>query len=63
MELESPRAKLCQALIEDLQMQHGRILIIAKDGRFLRIEPTPIVNANELDVLEAVQCGPAPADS
>lgn len=63
MELESPRAKLCQAIADSFLMRNGRILIVVKDGRALRTEPTPILYMNEPDVLEAVQCGPAPADS
>jgi len=63
VECESPRAKLCQAIADSFRMPNGRILIVVKDRRVLRVEPTPILNMNEPDVLESVQCGPAPADS
>ena len=63
MERESHRKQLCQALADDLLMQNGRILIVVKDRQVIRMEPTPIANMNELDVLEAVRCGPPPADS
>lgn len=59
---ESPRLELCQALADSFRLQNGEIAILVKNGRVVRVLPKVAVNANEPDVMEAVQLGPAPPD-
>ena len=56
---ESPRFQLCQALVENLRLQNGTITLLAKNGRFVRFLGEAAVNADEPEVMESLQLGPA----
>ena len=61
MDCESPRQQLCQAVVDSFRLQNGEITILVKNSRAVRIIPKVAVNANEPEVMESLQLGPAPS--